>query len=323
MAMEYRDVLAFMAVARLESYSGAAKQLHLAQSALSRRVTRLEQELGVALLERHPRGVRATQAGELLMRRAAQIDREWRQMEQDLKSLSGTLAEDVYIAMPQGAARLLGAPIVARFRAAYPKARLHIFEGESAVNQDSVLRGDVAFALVYGAKPHAALVVTPLLVERLLVIGPAAGRDGATHPKSYGVKDLARLPLILPGAATRHGYRLFVEEAMREAGLVANIVLDVNGFATSLTMVQQGLGYTISTFPPVRSGIESGDLVAVPIAWPKAEVVLSLVHKADAPMPPMLSTLRRIVEEAGAAVEASPYSRPVERPPRARLLALR
>src|ERR1700733_8931476 len=81
MAMDYKDVLAFLAVARLESYSRAAEKLHLAQSALSRRVMRLENALGVSLLERHPRGVRATKAGEILARRASQIDIELRKIE--------------------------------------------------------------------------------------------------------------------------------------------------------------------------------------------------------------------------------------------------
>ncbi|HTH97460.1 MAG TPA: LysR family transcriptional regulator [Stellaceae bacterium] len=310
MAMDYKDVLAFLAVARLESYSRAAEELHLAQSALSRRVMRLEHALGVSLLERHPRGVRATKAGEILARRASQIDIELRKIEQDIRSLSSSVEEDVYIAMPQGAARLLAAPIVARFQAAYPKARLHIFEGESVVNQESALRGDVAFALVYSAQSHEALVLRPLLVERILVIGPAADREARGYPDSYGLKELARLPLILPGPVTRHGYRTIVEQATRQAGLAPNIVLEVNGFATSLTMVQQGLGYTISTYPPVQSGIEGGNFVGIPIDWPKAEVELSLVYRTNTPMPTMLRALKTIIEEVSASIKSSPYSRP-------------
>jgi LysR family nitrogen assimilation transcriptional regulator len=313
-AMDYKDVQAFLAVARLESYSRAAEELHLAQSALSRRVMRLEHALGVSLFERQPRGVRPTKAGEILVQRASLIELELRKMEQDIKSLSSSVDEDVYIAVPQGAARLLAAPIVARFRAAFPKARLHIFEGESAINQESVLRGDVVFALVYGAQPHEALLQHPLLVERILVVGPAADRETRGYPESYGPKELARLPLILPGPATRHGYRTLIEQATRHAGLTPNVVLEVNGFATSLTMVQQGLGYTISTYPPVQSGIEAGNLVAIPIDWPKAEVELSLVYRADTALSAMLHALKSIVEEVSASIKSSPYSRPAMTP---------
>jgi LysR family nitrogen assimilation transcriptional regulator len=309
--MDYKDIQAFLAVARLESYSRAAEELHLAQSALSRRVMRLEHELGVNLLERQPRGVRPTKAGEILAQRASQIDVELRKIEQDIKSLRSSVAEDVYIAVPQGAARLLAAPIVSRFRAAYPEARLHVFEGESVVNQESALRGDVVFALVYGAQPHEALLLQPLLVERILVVGPAADRQKHGYPESYNPKELAGLPLILPGSKTQHGYRTIVEEATHDVGLTPNVVLEVNGFATTLTMVQQGLGYTISTYPPIQSGIEAGNLVGIPIAWPKAEVELSLVHRADTPMPAMLRILKTMVEEVSASIRSSPYCRSV------------
>jgi LysR family nitrogen assimilation transcriptional regulator len=77
-AMDYKDVLAFLAVARLESYSRAAEELHLAQSALSWRVMRLEHAQGVNLFERQPRGVRPTKAGEILVQRARNCARSSR-----------------------------------------------------------------------------------------------------------------------------------------------------------------------------------------------------------------------------------------------------
>jgi LysR family nitrogen assimilation transcriptional regulator len=76
--MDYKDVLAFLAVARLESYSRAAEELHLAQSALSWRVMRLEHAQGVNLFERQPRGVRPTKAGEILVQRARNCARSSR-----------------------------------------------------------------------------------------------------------------------------------------------------------------------------------------------------------------------------------------------------
>jgi LysR family nitrogen assimilation transcriptional regulator len=311
MSVDFRDILAFLAVARSESYSRASAELHLAQSALSRRVLRLEQSLGVALLERHPRGVRATEAGRLLMGRAAKVDLELQQIEHDIRALRGTSADAVHVAMPQGAARLFTSPVVARFRSAYPAARLHIFERESASNQQSALKGEVAFALAYDAKPHSELILTSLLVERIFVIAPAETRGGGAYPPSFDLEELARLPLILPGRP--HGYRSLVEQAIGTLGLTPNIILEVNGFATSLAMVQQGLGFTISTYPPVQSSIEAGLFVGIPIASGHCEVELSLVHRADAALPPMLQALKAIIEEVSAGIEPSLYARPANR----------
>jgi LysR family nitrogen assimilation transcriptional regulator len=306
--MEYSDILAFLAVVRSESYSRAADKLHLAQSALSRRVRRLEQDLGVSLLERHPRGVRPTEAGRLLMLRAEKVDIELRQIEQDMRALGHSLPEDISVAMPHGAARLFITPVVARFQGRYPKVKLHIFERESVYNQESALRGKVDFALVYCAQPNEELSLTPLLFERVLVIGPASASVERRYPESYDVSELARLPLILPGRS--HGYRHVIDRAIGRQGLSANIILEVNGFATSLTMVQQGLGYTISTYPPVQSGIEAGLFVGIPIKSADCEVKLSLVHRADRPMAPTLNTLKTIIQEVSASIETSPHCRP-------------
>jgi LysR family nitrogen assimilation transcriptional regulator len=304
--MEYRDILAFLAVVRCESYSRAADKLHLAQSALSRRVLRLEQDLGIALLERHPRGVKATEAGRLLMLRAEKIDAELRQLEQDMRAIGRNQPEDISVAMPQGAARLFITPVVARFQSLYPAVKLHIFERESAYNQESAVRGEVDFALVYGAQPNEELTFTPLLFERILVVGPTAAK--APYPESYELGDLARLPLILPGRP--HGYRNVIDHVTRQEGLSPNIILEVNGFATSLTMVQQGLGFTVSTYPPVQSGIEAGIFVGIPIVSDDCEVKLSLVHRADRALSPMLAELKAIIHEVSISIEESPYWRP-------------
>lgn len=304
--MDYKDMLAFMAVARCRSYAGAAAKLHLAQSALSRRVLRLEQGLGVPLLERHARGVRLTEAGKVLAERASRIEAEFREAEQVVRDLGRSPPGDVRMAIPQGASRLFTTPVVRRFQELHPKARLHIVERESFHNQESVRNGEVDFALVYGAQADDELVLAPLLLERIFVVGPAGGTGGCRLPESCDRETLARLPLILP--AHPHGYRKVVATALGGDGR-ANVAMEVNGFATSLEMVRQGLGFTISTYPPIASGVEAGHFVAIPVAIAGNEVRLSLVRRADNPMPPLLQALHAVIEDVAHRLEAEPHCR--------------
>ncbi len=74
--MDVRDLTAFAALARQQSFARAALQLRVAQSALSRRVQRLERVLGLPLFERHLRGVRLTEAGTLRLERAEKVVKE-------------------------------------------------------------------------------------------------------------------------------------------------------------------------------------------------------------------------------------------------------
>ncbi len=306
-SLEYRDLLAFLAVARCGSYSAAALQLNLAQSALSRRILRLEADLGVSLFERHARGVSVTPAGQSLLPRIEKLDLELRQIEQEMRGFGLAAAEDVRIAMPQGAARLLTSPMVAAFRTLHPHTRLQIFERDSMHNQDAVRRGEVDLALAYAARPHAELELTPLLFERIFVIAPQAG----DWPESFSLAELARLKLILPGLP--HGYRRVIETAMQGEGLAPNIILEVNGFATSLEMVQQGLGCTISTYPPVQAQIEAGGLRCIRIRSPVCEVMLSLVQRRDSAMPPVVRSLKSVIEAVAGELSPGPHWRRAER----------
>jgi LysR family nitrogen assimilation transcriptional regulator len=309
--MEYRDLLAFVAVATLKSFSAGADQLHIAQSALSRRVHRLEQHLGVTLLERHARGVRVTKVGALLLAKAARLDSELRRIEQDIRAYAGAQPEEVRVAMPSGAARLFAGAIVAQYQLLCPNVRLHIFEKQSALNRESALRGEVDLALVYDAQPSEELSFTPLLLERILVIAPGPRHGDQPYLESYDVCDLARLPLILPGLP--HAYRRIVENITSSHGFTPNIALEVNGFATSLMMVQQGLGFTISTYPPVQSEIEAGRLVGIPITSASCEVELSLVHRHDKIMSHAHDVLKAVIVKVSQGIEASAYWRPVTR----------
>lgn len=307
--MDYRDILAFMGVARTGSFSAAAEHLHLAQSALSRRVLRLEQTLNVSLLERHTRGARPTSAGERLMARFGRIERELRDMEAELRAMGGGMPPELHIAMPRGAVRFFSAAMITRFHELHPGVRLHISERESAQNLESVLCGDADLALVYGAQPHDDLVLMPLLSERILVVGSPGTGDA---PSSFNIEELAQLPLILPG--NPHGYRRVVERLLAERGLSPTVVLEVNGFATSLNMVQQGLGYAISTHAPVEDRIAAGLLSASTIAGADWEVDLFLIHRRDAVLSPPLLALIAVLREMSAAVEPTANCRPAAMP---------
>ena len=82
--MELRQLRYFVAVARFQSFSRAAEHLHVAQSAVSRQVQSLEEELGVVLIARGNKQVRLTEAGTLLLNRATGVINELRNVSEDV-----------------------------------------------------------------------------------------------------------------------------------------------------------------------------------------------------------------------------------------------
>ena len=210
--MELKELRSFMQVARAGSVSRAAQELRLAQPALSRQIKKLEHELGVSLFTRHGRGVRLSAAGSLLLERAEAITQLAQQTGREISERRSPTAGRITLGVPPAAGRLLISPFVERFQRDFPQTTLHIREGVSSSLQEWLLEKRIDIALLHNP-PHLETVeISPLLNERMLVIGPPPGRGKARNARAvYRVRDLAELPLILPNMA--HSNRRLVEQA--------------------------------------------------------------------------------------------------------------
>jgi DNA-binding transcriptional LysR family regulator len=105
--VNWDDMRVFLAVARAEGLTGAAKTLRLDPATLGRRVSRLEDSLGVPLFVRSPRGYGLTEAGERLMARAVQAEQALSEGAEELRGQEGQLTGSVRIGAPDGVANFL------------------------------------------------------------------------------------------------------------------------------------------------------------------------------------------------------------------------
>jgi LysR family transcriptional regulator of abg operon len=127
--MKLHHLRNFIAAAEHSSFRAAARELHLAQPAITRSIRELEQELGVPLFERRQQGVRLTAGGQSFLRRAQAVQLELRRGQEELRQINGEMVGEVSIAMSTVANFLLQGKIVRNFRAKYPRAMLTITEG--------------------------------------------------------------------------------------------------------------------------------------------------------------------------------------------------
>lgn len=268
--MIFEDFRAFVSVAQHGSFTQAAADLCIAQSALSKRVLRLEQRMGTALLVRHARGVSLTQAGHALMVRAQRVVDEVADIERNLSSFALTPSGQVRIALPQRTCGLLAPPVVARVRAELPLVDLHVLEGTPSNVHGWLMRGETDIAMTYNAELGSGFQVRPFLVEPLLLFSStemAAHHFGGTMPERCAISDLAMLPLILPRKP--HVVRLLVDRLCNGHGLRPNVIFEADGPTTIRGMVEQGLGVTLFSLSTSWSyAVESGQLVALPFASP-------------------------------------------------------
>ena len=280
--MDFEDLRVFAVVARLQSFSRAAAQLNIAQSALSRRVQRLEYQFGMTLLERHSRGAKPTEAGLVLLTKVERLECEIRQVQRDMLVLKDSVRGEMRLALPHGVIQFLAASIIERYRQRCPHVRLSVVEGKSSSNHQAVVDGTVDAAMMYDPDAGPEVAVVPVLWERRLVISPVGpGQDhaGIRHLAQFAAAQLATLPLILP--ARPHHLRAAVDAAASRCGITLNVALEIDGLSALIAMVKSGLGYTVLPYGPAHLDIAAGALAAVPIVDPVLECMVGLLYRTD------------------------------------------
>ncbi|ALT78785.1 LysR family transcriptional regulator [Paucibacter sp. KCTC 42545] len=256
---DFQQLRIFAAVAQARSYRRAAAVLGLSPSAVSQAMQRLEQGLGLALLNRSTRSVALTAAGEQLLAQALPALRQLEQAFASVGEWRETVAGTLRLSVPRSAARLLLAPLVARFLAAYPQVQLELCTQDDLVDIveqgfDAGVRfaerlpGDMV-ALPLGGPQRFVVVATPELIAR----------HGA--PQVPG--DLLRLPCIRQRFASGALFQWEFEQAGQAMTLSVNGGLTVDDQSVALAAALDGVGFAYVYEQAAREHLSSGRLCQV------------------------------------------------------------
>lgn len=297
--MIFEDLRAFVVVAQHGSFAQAAAFLCIAQSALSKRVQRLEHRMGTALLERRARGVALTQSGHIFLARAQRLVDEVADMERNLSSFAQIPSGEVRIALPQRTCGLLAPPVVERCLKELPLVNLHILEGTPSNVHGWLMRAEADIAMTYNADLGTGFTVKPFLVEPLFLFASnktAVAQFGKLVPESCSLADLATLPLILPCRPSV--LRVLVDRLCTGHGVRPNLIYETDGTSTIRGMVERGMGTTIFSLSTSWSySVESGHLIAVPFSSPLVNWKMYLACTRREVGAVAISRVYKIVEE--------------------------
>ncbi len=268
--MNTADVLAFIEVARAESFSQAAERLFLTQPAISKRVSNLEDSLGVQLFDRVGRRVRLTEAGRALLPRARQWLLDFDDIKKSIADLSGPITGVLRIGTSHhiGLHRL--PPTLRQFSQQYPEVRLDIQFIDSEEAYESVLSGELELGIVtLPPVPDARLLAEEIWDDPLAFV---AGRD---HPlaDNPGVRlqDLTRHPAILPSLNTFT--RQIAARLFQESNLELNVTMATNYLETIRMMVSIGLGWSV-----LPASMANEDMVVLPLSGVEMHRSLGVVY---------------------------------------------
>lgn len=293
--MNLKQLQYFVMVAEAGGFSQASDAAHLAQSALSRHVRLLEEELHARLFDRTGRGVILTEQGEYLLEQAHEILEKVGQAERSLQSWHEHPIGSVRVGMTPTASISCGARLVQELRTQYPDVTLHLSEGISSDLCNRVIDGELDVALVF-EEPRSELLRSEHLRDESMCLVTAPGLD---LPNPIPLKQLESLNLILSNKHER--IRVAVERSCAKAGVGCEPTYKIDAIATIKRLAANGDGVAILTSKSVNTEVLAGLVSVYDLDDPKLALPLYVTHRAKHQLPraaaTAVDTIRRLFTE--------------------------
>ena len=291
--MRYRQLRYFCKIVECGSFSRAAATIHVAQPALSQQIAELEAQIGVELLQRSARGVRATRAGEVLYREALGILRQMDQIPSLVRSDGGGVEGSVSLGIVSILGPRVATAIVAACREALPKVTLKLVALDSASLRERVEAQSSGHGHRVRERPVVARARPTTLVPPAALFHRTATLQGAPSG-SFSLAQLAELPLVLPSRP--NVVRVLLDDALKSAGLSPTIVAEFDDAPSLLAAVRAGLGGVILPTGNLTD-IGGGDLSAPALIEPPLYLTASIVSDSDTPLSRAGEALRALLIE--------------------------
>ncbi|AYG57674.1 LysR family transcriptional regulator [Rhizobium jaguaris] len=260
--MQIRALIYFDELVRTNSMRQAAENLNVAPTAISRQIENLEYHFGTPLVERSARGVKLTAAGELLAVRAGRTLRELDHVHQLIEDLKGLQRGRVSVYANGATVANLLAPALAEFSLRYPKLRFEvtITSARNAIEAVNSAEADIAVTLF--APPLSGTKVR--LRSEIVYDVIAATSHPLAAQRDVSLTELAAHSLALPDHS--FGARQAFDALFEREGLVLDPVFETSSLEMQKELVLRGAAITMLPALTVQREIQTGQLVALPVA---------------------------------------------------------
>jgi DNA-binding transcriptional LysR family regulator len=298
MRVDFLGLEAFLSIADRGSFHRAAAHLNLSQTALSHRMKKLEDDLGIKLLARTTRQVSLTPAGQELLPRARRIIEEITASFADLRQLGKARQESLAIGcLPTLAIHYLPR-LLAELDKQFPGLDVRVFDHSATEIAEHVQAGRAEFGVTIVSANRWDLEITPLLKEPFVLICPAG------HPlakeKAVNWSALEREPLVRISAQT--GNRILIDDALGSRREQMSWRYECQHVATAVSMVLAGLGLTV--VPRLAVDVmNTPGIAAVPLRNPGVSRTIGIVAKRGMPLSPAADALLGIIRKRMRAAE--------------------
>ncbi|TVY04120.1 LysR family transcriptional regulator [Cohnella terricola] len=279
--MELRQLEYFVQVARLQHVTKAAEELHVAQSAVSRQIHRLEEELGIRLFMQRGRNVQLTPVGQLFLRRAEAVLGDLDRAVMEIHEFLDPEVGEIRLGFPHSLGIHLVPQVVAAFRKLHPNVKFRFRQGmyPSLIRDVVDAEVDIAFISPFPDK-NEQVTGEVVLTEELFAILPE--RHRLARAKSIVLSDLKDETFVL--FSSGYSLRPIVWDACKEAGFTPKIGFESEEHGTIRGLVAAGMG--VSLLPEMAMYETSSMMPAVvKISEPHVTRTIGIIHRAGEKLP--------------------------------------
>lgn len=297
--MELGQLRTFVMVAACGSFTQVARELDISQPAVTTQVQALERELGVRLLERLPRRVLLTAAGEVLLDYAHRLLNLEAEAQRALAEACGRQESYLHIGASPTIGDYILPHILDEFRRVYSSVHV-IAEIKPTYEVVQAIHDHVYnLGLIEAAVDTDDLEMEPFLQDELVLVVPAhhpwAGRPVVEST------ELVNEPWITrePGSGTR----AWIEESLHSLGVVVAPVLELGGIEAIKNSVAAGMGISILSRSAVQLEMKSGILVVVKVRGMNLVRSFYCIYQRQRYLSPVLKSFLALVKNTHSEVE--------------------
>jgi len=295
----FRQLATFHAVARLGSVSAAADEMHLTQPAVSIQIGALEESAGTPLVQRLGRGIRLTEAGELLASYAGRILDLWREAGEEMATLQGVFSGTLRVGAVTTAEYLLP-PLLVTFANQNPKVKVKLQVG----NRDEIVRllagQDIDLAIM--GRPPAELKTTSTAFAKHPMAFLAAPGHPLMQEPTLVMASLADARLLVRERGS--GTRTTVERLFKEAGLPFRVGSEMSSNEAIKQMCAAGFGIAFLSMHTCVLELRAGVLAVLPLADNPIERQWFVMHLVSRQLPQVAVAFEQfLASEAQAQIE--------------------
>ena len=287
MKFDFKDLELFVAVAEAGSIARAAERCHTVASAVSKRLSDMEESFGTALLSRGARGVELTSAGHAFLVKARKLLDQAGQLEEEIQKHSAGLRGQVTVFANMSAIVEFLPTVLASFLKQHPDIHVHLEQHISEHIANAVKENSADLGIVGDLPTLDQLTTIPFRQDELVLV---TRRDhAAAKHTSTLFSEIAELPFV--GLDANSSLHYVLAKAAADCGKRLDLRIRVASFDAACAMVAAGLGVTILPRFAIAPYVQAFDLASIKLADAWAVRQLFICIRSDQPLHPAAQLL--------------------------------